>query len=90
MFCLRRTSIFAVWCTVLQTVYCTNRGSNQIQAKRKEAKEATVGLDPFLSKEDLQKKQALRSQWQQARKEGKPKTFWRGCKLFVDGKEVQP
>lgn len=57
---------------------------------RKEAGKRPVGVDQFLSREEQEQKQALWGKWSEARKRQAPKTFWRGCRLFVEGSEVHP
>ena len=61
-----------------------------LNAERKAAGQRPVGLDQFLSAEDQAIKTSLRPKWEAARKRGAPKTFWRGCHLFVEGQEVMP
>ena len=45
-----------------------------------------VGIDPFLTKEEAQIKRQLKGRYDQERA---PKTFWKGCRLFVKGLEVK-
>ena len=49
-------------------------------AARKEHRIRPVGLDQFLSKEHLARRQQLRPKWEVARKKRAPQTFWRGRK----------
>ena len=49
----------------------------------------TVGIDPFLTKEELEMKRKLKGRFDQERAKGTSKVFWRGCRLFVSGLEVK-
>ena len=66
---------------------CTLRTFNE---GRKADGDCPVGVDQFLSREEQDIKQQLRGKWVKARQKKAPKTFWRGCRLFVEGTEVLP
>ena len=65
------------------------RNLKSFNQQRKDTGKRAVGIDPFLSKEELGKKQKLWPAWQEARKRRAPKTYWKGACLFVEGQEVQ-
>lgn len=58
--------------------------------ERKESYLRPLGIAPFLSKEELAVKKSLWGRWKQARDCKAPKTFWRSCRLLVEGEEVHP
>ena len=66
------------------------RNLKEFNQERKAAGKRAVGLDQFLSKEEMARKQALWPAWLEARKRRAPKTWWKGACLFVEGQEVQP
>ena len=49
-----------------------------------------VGLDPFLSQEEVALKLRLKSRCDAERAKGTPKVYFRGCHLYVNGREVLP
>ena len=58
--------------------------------KLKKSGKQPVGLDPFLSKEEVALKLRLKSRFDAERAKGTPKVYFRGCHLFVSGREVLP
>ena len=57
---------------------------------QKSAGKGSVGIDPFLTKEEVGIKHKLKQRFDQERARGTPKVFFRGCHLFVNGREVKP
>ena len=57
--------------------------------KLKSSGKQPVGLDPFLSKEEVAIKMRLKSKFEAERAKG-AKVYFRGCHLFVNGREVLP
>lgn len=66
------------------------RNLKSFNSERKQQGDRPVGVDQFLSREEQEKKQQLWGKWVEARKQQTPKTFWKGCRLFVEGTEVLP
>ena len=66
------------------------RNLRSYNTQRKEDGQRPVGIDRFLSTEEMAIKKALMGKWKAARDSNLAKVFWRGCKLYVEGKEVQP
>ena len=62
----------------------------QLNAARKEEGSLTIGVDTFLTREQKVVKDSLWPKFKQAKEAGHPRTYFRGCKLFVKGVEVQP
>ena len=62
----------------------------QLNAARKEEGSLTIGVDTFLTREQKAVKDSLWPKFKQAKEAGHPRTYFRGCKLFVKGVEVQP
>ena len=58
--------------------------------KLKRSGKLPVGLDPFLSKEEVALKLRLKSRLDAEQAKGTPKVYFRGCHLFVSGREVLP
>ena len=58
--------------------------------KLKRSNKQPIGLDPFLSKEEVAVKLRLKGRFDSERAKGTPKVFFRGCHLFVNGREVLP
>ena len=50
--------------------------------KLKSSGKQAVGLDPFLSKEEVAVKLKLKSRFEAERAKGTPKVYFRGCHLF--------
>lgn len=85
----RRLKVILSSAAEAEAVIRAAKNLKAFNAARKQQGQTAVGLDPFLSKEDLKQKQALMHKWLEARKAG-TRPYWRGCRLFVGGKEVQP
>ena len=49
-----------------------------------------VGVDVYLSDEDLKIKNSLYPRFKEAKEKKLRRTYWRGCHLFVEGVEVKP
>ncbi|KAK9796235.1 hypothetical protein WJX73_004861 [Symbiochloris irregularis] len=62
------------------------RNLKGFNSERKEQGERPVGVDQFLSREQQLLKQQLRDRWVASRRAKTPRTYWRGCQLFIDGK----
>lgn len=86
----RRVKVTLGSASETQAVLRAARNLRGFNEERKEGNQRTVGIDVFLSREELQAKQALRGQWEEACKSKKTGVFWRGARLFVEGKEVHP
>lgn len=59
------------------------------QSRKRERKQS-VGLDPFLSKEELSYKLQLDEKFRAEKKKGTPRVYFRRCRLFANGVELLP
>ena len=86
----RRVKVVLGSASEAQAVLRAARNLKNYNQKQKEAGSRPVGIDQFLSIEELAKKRQLWPAWQEARKRKAPKTYWKGAVLIVEGQEVQP
>ena len=57
--------------------------------RQKQKGSRTVGLDPFLTGEELVIKCKLKGLFDSERAKGTPEVFWKGCRLFANGNELK-
>lgn len=86
----RRVKVVLGSAAEAQAVLRAARNLKDYNAERKAEGNRAVGIDHFLSQEELKTKRQLWPKWQEARGRQAPKTYWKGARLFVEGQEVLP